>query len=148
VQKAVDYFSKGCELNDAEGCFYAGQFLSGTDPQFKDDVKIDTKKSLEYLEKGCDMTSNGHLAAECCFRASSSYIFGNNGCNKDMKKAFQLSLKGCNFDHVESCANLSQMYLLGKGTKKDIELGNKYRAKTIEMIEQIQNYKSIETQRT
>jgi TPR repeat protein len=135
-------------LDDTEGCFYSGQFLSGTDPNIRPHVTPDINKSLKDLEKGCELTKNGLLAAECCFAASSLYLFGRNGCTKDMKKAFELSLKGCNLDHIYSCGNLSQMYLYGEGTQQDIQLGNKYRKKTIEMQEQINKFRPIDTQRS
>lgn len=34
---------------------------------------------------------------------------------KDMKKAFDFALKGCELGNMYSCANLSQMYAKGDG---------------------------------
>ena len=144
----MEYFSKGCQLNDNEGCFYAGQLLAGSDPQYKDEVKTDINKALEYLEKGCQSDKNGTISGECCFYAHSHYLFGKNGAPKDLTKAFKLAVRGCNFDHMQACNNLSQMYGLGMGTPTNKQLAEKYKRKTVDMIEQIRNPKQIDFERT
>lgn len=148
VGKSVEYFSRACELSDNEGCFYAGQLLTGNDPQYKDQVKTDVSKALIHLENGCKSEKNGIISGECCFYAHSLYLFGKNGAPKDLNKAFKLALRGCHFDHLQACNNLSQMYALGMGTETNKELADTYKRKTVDMIEQIRNYSHIETQRT
>ncbi|CAG2115842.1 unnamed protein product, partial [Medioppia subpectinata] len=148
AKKAVEYLSRGCDLNDNEGCFYTGQLLSGADPQYAGTVEPDIKKSVKSLEKGCELTGNGSIAAECCFYLHSFYLFGKNGCEKDLPKALKYGIKGCDLDNVQSCNNLSQMYALGTGTAVDEVLAKKYRIKSIDMMEQMRNARHIDTQRT
>ncbi|CAG2111145.1 unnamed protein product [Medioppia subpectinata] len=169
AKKAVEYLSRGCDLNDNEGCFYTGQLLSGADPQYLNrkagcfytgqllsgadpqytgTVEPDIKRSVKSLEKGCELTGNGAIAAECCFYLHSFYLFGKNGCEKDLPKALKYGIKGCDLDNVQSCNNLSQMYALGTGTAVDEVLAKKYRIKSIDMIEQMRNARHIDTQRT
>ena len=148
VKKALEYFGRGCQLGDNEGCFYSGQLLSGSDAQYKDMIEPNIAKSVDQLAKGCEMSENGIVAAECCFYVHSFYLLGKNGCEKDFSKAFKYGIKGCELDNLESCNNLSQMYALGMGTPKDEGLAKKYRNKSIDMMEQIRNYRNIDTQRT
>lgn len=147
IKKSVEYFTKGCQLDDNEGCFYAGQLLSGSDPLYRPSVEPNIKKALEYLEKGCDNTKNGIISGECCFYAHSHYLLGKNGCEKDLAKAFKLAEKGCEFDNFQSCNNLSQMYGLGSGTPKNEEMAQKYRRKTLDVLEELENQRQIEMSR-
>lgn len=79
---------------------------------------------MSLLEKSCNLNN-----ANACYYLSGMYISGikkeEKGENlpglesyqvpKDMKKAFEYALQGCNLGNVYSCANLSQMYRKGDG---------------------------------
>lgn len=144
AKEAADYFYRSCTYGNGNkfGCYYSGQMLAATDPDIKPYVKQDIKTALKHLEKGCYLG-----CADSCFAASSFYFFGNEGCEKNMKKAFEMSLKGCELDHIQSCSNLSHMYFHGKGVEKNDELGKKYKEKARDMINSIKNAKVIEMQR-
>lgn len=85
---------------------------------------------MEILEKACKY-ENGNA----CYYLSGMYIVGVKKDNlpgtltekdynpndyqvaKDMRKAFDFALKGCNLGNMYSCANLSQMYAKGEGAQ-------------------------------
>lgn len=52
---------------------------------------------------------------------------------KDMKKAFTLSMKACELNNFYACANLSRMYAIGDGTEKNAEKSELYRKKSEEL---------------
>lgn len=82
---------------------------------------------MKLLQKACTGKN-----ANACYYLSGMYIVGikkndavlNTNVKskndefeipKDMKKAFQYALEGCNLGNMYSCANLSQMYAKGDG---------------------------------
>lgn len=82
---------------------------------------------MKLLQKACTGKN-----ANACYYLSGMYIVGikkNDAVSntnvkskndefeipKDMKKAFQYALEGCNLGNMYSCANLSQMYAKGDG---------------------------------
>lgn len=56
---------------------------------------------------------------------------------KDMKKAYEFALKGCDLGNMYSCANVSQMYMKGDGVEKNEKLADKYKKKALELQEQV-----------
>lgn len=75
---------------------------------------------MNLLQKACAGKN-----ANACYYLSGMYIVGAKNSDKpnsdefevpkDMKKAFQYALEGCNLGNMYSCANLSQMYAKGDG---------------------------------
>ena len=101
-------------------------------------------RGLELLDTGCQGKDT-----ECCHQLSSTFLLGRNNCTKDMAKAFNYAMKGCELGHLTSCVNVSQMYRRGDGVKKDEGLANEYkeRAKKLHK-EKKENTVSIEFQNT
>jgi cytochrome c oxidase assembly factor 7 len=80
------------------------------------------QKAMDFFEKGCNGGNrNG------CFNLSAVFLMGRNGVEKDMKKAFGLSLRSCELGHPWSCANVSRMYTLGDGVEKNLKEAEKYK---------------------
>lgn len=110
---------------------------------------------MSLLEKACS-GKNGNA----CYYLSGMYIVGvkkeNSVVNtstsqateefdipKDMKRAYQYALEGCNLGNMYSCANLSQMYSKGDGVEKNAEMAEKYKQIALEMQKEIQSTQSL-----
>lgn len=110
---------------------------------------------MGLLEKSCTGKN-----ANACYYLSGMYIVGikkdspsektNNTTAdlefqipKDMKKAYEYALEGCNLGNIYSCANLSQMYSKGDGVEKSAELSEKYKKIALEMQKEIQSAQSL-----
>ncbi|RZB39345.1 Nicastrin and/or Peptidase M28 domain containing protein [Asbolus verrucosus] len=113
---AYNYFEKGCDLDDPTSCFHQGLLLiAKNDGQ---GIAQNPLKGMSLLEKSCKAEHSN-----ACYYLSGMYISGvkkPNSENKseylvqrDMEKAFQFALKGCELGNMYSCANLSQMYAKG-----------------------------------
>ncbi|WP_257570140.1 hypothetical protein [Helicobacter pylori] len=51
LKKAVQYYSKACDLKDGEGCFLLGYYeLNGYGV-----IKKDLKKAIQYYVKACEL---------------------------------------------------------------------------------------------
>ncbi|KAI1297646.1 Cytochrome c oxidase assembly factor 7 -like protein [Halotydeus destructor] len=139
-QQAFAYFTKACDNESAEGCFHAGQMLTGTDPKVKDHVTIDGKKALSCFEKSCRLGNN-----DGCFYAHSVYYHGEHGVKKDWKKAFNLIRAPCEENgHYESCNNLKLMYVRGQGTPKDLEKAKKVQERIDDYLDVAENRRQLE----
>ncbi|CAH2058169.1 unnamed protein product, partial [Iphiclides podalirius] len=138
VTEALQYFEKGCELNDPVSCLHAGVLLTATSPGVT--VPRDIPKGYNYLKKGCDL--NDDMA---CNYLSGMYLVGvprnvadfnphNPEKNKnidylikpDFRQAFQLACKACDLGNMYACANVSLMYKKGDGVEKDLEKSKKF----------------------
>ncbi len=92
-QIAVDYYIKGCVLNDAYSCKQAG-FLS------RKKLK-NYKYSAKYSQRGCELNN-----AESCTDAG--YVFEVK--LKNIEKAKTLYEKGCKLKNKTACNNLALVY--------------------------------------
>ena len=101
-------------------------------------------RGLELLDIGCQGKS-----IECCSLLSTTFLLGRNNRTKDMTKAFNYAMKGCELGHLPSCVNVSQMYRRGDGVKKDEGLADKYKARAQKIRKETQdNTMAIEFQNT
>jgi len=55
-----------------------------------------------------------------CFNAALFYHKGLEGTKVNYFKAFSYYKKSCDLNHAPSCANLSDLYLLGHGIRQDL----------------------------
>ena len=51
--KALEYYSKACELGETTGCYDAGEIYA----KGEGEIKADTKKAKEFYEKSCKMNT-------------------------------------------------------------------------------------------
>ncbi|XP_072023955.1 cytochrome c oxidase assembly factor 7-like [Amphiura filiformis] len=117
-EKALNYFTKGCDGDAAESCLGAAVIhQQGVGP---DKIKS-IPKAASFLEKGCTRDN-----ANCCFRLSTLYLQGTKGIPKDLSKAGKLSVKSCELGNMYGCFNASRMYKLGDGVEKSEETAKKY----------------------
>ena len=56
-KRALDYFKKGCSLNDKDSCLYAGLMMVSNN---KEGVTIERNypSGMEHLRKACDVSCN------------------------------------------------------------------------------------------
>ncbi|XP_056648515.1 cytochrome c oxidase assembly factor 7 homolog [Diorhabda carinulata] len=151
---AYDYFEKGCHLEEPDSCLNQGLLLITKND--KPELKQDVIKGMQLLEKACQ-----HQNGNACYYLSGMYIVGVKKDNlpgslfqkdynpeeylvqKNMKRAFEFALKGCDMGNMYSCANLSQMYAKGDGVEKNEKLAEKYKTKAMEMQKDAQSNKTL-----
>ena len=120
VDKALEFFIKGCEYQYDSNCHNAALlYSSGKVGEGKDYVKAG-----EFLKKGC---AQGNAAS--CQEMSTYHLLPRPGFQKDMTKAFEYAKKACDLGHMYGCVNLSIMYKKGDGTEKNLELAKKMEKK-------------------
>lgn len=89
MHDALRYFLKSCEQESPEGCFHAGQMLTGGDPNtIKAAIKPEPEKAIKLLEKGCALN-----CYESCFHAHSILFNGMHGVAVDKQKSFNYAKK-------------------------------------------------------
>ncbi len=104
------YIEKACELNDAKGCYWLGNFYEsggGT-------VKKDLKKAIQYHVKACELNE----------RFGCLSLVSNSQINK--QKLFQYLSKACELNSGNGCAILASLYDDGKIVKKDLKKAAQY----------------------
>ncbi|XP_072393220.1 cytochrome c oxidase assembly factor 7 homolog [Diabrotica undecimpunctata] len=151
---AYDYFEKGCNLAEPDSCLNQGLLLITKNE--KSEIKQDILKGMKLLEKSCN-----HENGNACYYLSGMYIVGVKKDNvvgtlnqkdynsedyqvqKNMKKAFEFAVKGCNLGNMYSCANLGQMYAKGEGVEKNEKLASEYKTKAAELQKDAQSNKTL-----
>ncbi|KAG5887070.1 hypothetical protein JTB14_018242 [Gonioctena quinquepunctata] len=156
-RQAYDYFEKGCNLEEPDSCLNQGLLLITKND--RPEIKQDVIKGMQLLEKACKSKN-----ANACYYLSGMYIVGvkKDSPNiievpkatenskpeefrvpKNMQKAHEFALEGCNLGNMYSCANLSQMYTKGEGVEKNQELAEKYKNKALELQKDVQSNKTL-----
>lgn len=146
-KQAHTYYTRGCELKDADCCLHSGLIMISKSTSAH--VERDVAKGFESLKQSCAMNN-----ATACFYLSGMHISGvlkkektNSPTStadptdfivqKDMKKAFDFANKACELNNMYACANLSQMYMRGDGTEKDETKANQFKKKALDMQEEL-----------
>lgn len=65
---------------------------------------------------------------------------------KDMEKAFNYAYKACDLKNIYACANLSQMFARGEGTKQNDEKAEKYKKIALAMQEELRPQSQVNFQ--
>lgn len=125
-ETALNYYKKGCELNNYKSCVHGGAILTA---QSEKHTKDDYIEGLKLLEKGCD----GRFGLSCYFMGC-IYLAGSEYISKDLNKAFTLTKKACDLGIAQACANVSIMYTKGDGIDKNEKLANFYKERVKEII--------------
>ncbi|XP_067206310.1 cytochrome c oxidase assembly factor 7 homolog [Linepithema humile] len=135
ISTAYKYLTKGCELNDENGCLHAGVLAVSKNNVGEKDRKTQIHKGVEQLKKACDMYNSN----KACFYLSAVYLGGfENIINKNYKEAYKLSLKSCELGNPYACANVSQMHTRGEGAQKNPELAATFKKRAIQLHEELQ----------
>jgi len=110
-QKAAEFFEKACNLKESKGCDVLAQMYQ---KKWVGEKRTQEAKALEYFGKACDLG-----CGPCC---------SDGGAMAHGKKKYALALqnfqKGCDLDGEGAriaCASAGQLYLSGRGTKKDLD---------------------------
>lgn len=119
--QGLEFLKKSCEMNNATACFYlSGMHISGIE---KADVEANVPAKLQR-----DIESPEYIVA------------------KDMEKAFTFAYKACELKNMYACANLSQMYARGEGTKQNDEKAEKYKKIALAMQDEFKAQKTLQFQ--
>nr|CAH0113695.1 unnamed protein product [Daphnia galeata] len=140
--KAFEYFKKGCGLDDAGSCFFAGLMCIYDNENTK--IKQDYLQGIGFLNQSCDKGSGNS-----CHYLSGMYFMGvPDVLEKNLTSAYDYSNKACDLGNIYACANLSRMYTKGDGVEKNLELANKYNKKVKGMQSEPKcQFKPIEIER-
>lgn len=138
LPEAYKYLTKGCELNDEDGCVHAGILGTSKDNVGEMDRTTLIQASLKQLRKACDMFNS----EKGCFYLSGIYLGGLNGAvEKNYKEAYKLSLKSCELGNPYACANISQMHARGDGVQKNDALAETFKKRATELYDELKNLK-------
>ncbi len=106
--KALEYYEKAAELNDASGCGYAGRYyLIGLG------VDEDKEKAKAYYEKGVSL-GNPYSIVELAIM----YEEGS-GVEQDLVKAFELYKLGSDYNYAYAWYMLGRCYKYEQGTDEN-----------------------------
>lgn len=129
MSMALEYFSKGCDLDEPRACYHGGQILGVIDKKVNRIIPPDPDRSINMLGKAC--TSGKQPSA--CTLIHSFYLRGFHDRPADLKLAAEYGQIACDQNEFACCYNLSRMYHLGEGVTADQEKSKYYnlRAKQI-----------------
>lgn len=109
-------------MNNATACFYlSGMHLSGIE-------RSEVIKVEKSAQKGSDPKLSTVLKSD-----------GNFVVAKDMEKAFNFAYKACELKNMYACANLSQMYARGDGTKQNEEKAERFKKIALDLQDEIKS---------
>ncbi|XP_076293987.1 uncharacterized protein LOC143215601 [Lasioglossum baleicum] len=136
ITEAYKYMKKGCELNDAKGCYHAGVVAATTEVLEKDRA-VQVADGVRMLQKACDGNEE-----KACFHLSGIFIAGIKGyVEKDFSRSYKLAMKSCDFGNPYACANLSVMHRNGDGVEKSEEMADSFKDKAMKLLDELQNNK-------
>lgn len=120
---ALEYFMRGCDLNEPRSCYHGGQMLGVIDKHLNKTIPPNPDKSLEMLNKACESGKS----PQACTLIHSFYLRGCHDKPADLAKAAQFAEIACEQDEAMACFNLSRMYHIGDGVKADQEKSEYFR---------------------
>lgn len=136
---AFKYLTKGCELNDEEGCLHGGVLAVSKNDLGEKDRSTQVHMGVQQLKKACDMYKSG----EACYYLSALYLGGfEDIIAKDFKEAYKLSLKSCELGNPYACANVSQMHARGEGAQKNPELATTFKNRAMQLYNELKKSQS------
>lgn len=120
---ALEYFIKGCDLNEPRACYHGGQILGVVDKNVNKIIPPNLEKSMVMLNKAC----LSRKIPKACTLIHSLYLKGVHEVPADLKKAAEYARIACDQDEYMACFNLSRMYHLGEGVPSDKDKSAYYR---------------------
>jgi len=116
-QARDDYLTRGCESGDAEGCYWLAE------PELPRKAEP-PEPAYVLLERSCE----GDFGQGCADLAD-VHIYRKDSFNDEI--AARYYGRACDNGHFDSCKELGDMYLRGKGVERD-------RARAKELLERFQ----------
>lgn len=110
INKAADYWTKGCALGSAIACANTGELY-----RYGIIAAADPKKSFEFYTKSCDAGNPYGCAGVAHFLAT-----GEGGATKDAKRAIELFRVACDAESSEGCAELAVTLEAEHGSASEI----------------------------
>ncbi|XP_033219701.1 cytochrome c oxidase assembly factor 7 homolog [Belonocnema kinseyi] len=143
AKTAFEYMRKGCELKDGAGCLYAGLLACSKDDVGRPDKKLLVNEGVAMMDKACSELNE----PRACFYLSTIYLGGISGYfEKNLRKAYKLSLKCCENGNPYACANIAQMHARGEGVEKNKELADTFRKRAVELENEMKSNQGIQFQ--
>ncbi|KAK2588713.1 hypothetical protein KPH14_001603 [Odynerus spinipes] len=140
--EAYKYMQKACDLNSESGCLHGG-VLAVTTLDLEADVSVQIDKGLKMLNKAC----LEQKSEKACYYLAGVYLKGiKDHVEKNIKEAYKLSLKSCEYGNPYSCANVAQMHQRGEGVQKDIELAKIFRERADALERELKNAPTLQFQ--
>jgi len=127
---ALEYFMKGCDLDDPRSCYHGGQMLGVNDKHLNKIIPPDPDKALEMLTKSCKSGKQ----PQACTLLHSFYLRGLHGKPADLVKSAEYAEIACDQDEAMACLNLSRMYHIGDGVKPDQEKSAHFRERAKKIV--------------
>ncbi|CAK9811426.1 Cytochrome c oxidase assembly factor 7 homolog [Anthophora plagiata] len=135
IKEAFKYMRKACDLDDSRGCLHSGVLAMGPE-ELEPSKETRISMGIQYLKKACDLNQE-----KACFYLSGVYLKGVEGyVEKNLKEAYLLSLKSCEFGNPYACANVSLMHKKGDGVQQNTELAKSFRTKAEDLLNQIKKH--------
>lgn len=136
-EEALEYYKKGCKLEEFIACYRAGLLSVATSN--KNNAQR-FKEGISLFEKACSKNN-----PDACFHLSAICMEGNEeaGIAKNMQRSFEYAVKACELKNVYACANISLMYKKGDGVQKNDEMSEKYKAKAVEIQNELKEQRQI-----
>ncbi len=124
--KALEYFSKACDLDNGEGCGHLGiMYYRGKG------VKQDYFKADEYFKKACGLDYG--LG---CFNLGVMYGEGE-GVKQNYFTALKYYEKACGLNNIMGCYNPGVMYIRGEGVRQNYSKALEYFSKACDLKHQL-----------
>lgn len=139
IKLALEYFLKGCELNDPRSCYHGGQMFGVVDKQVNKAITPDPVRAIKMLTKSCLSTKQPNA----CTLIHSFYVKGIHDLPMNMKLAADFGKVACDQNEYISCFNLARMYHLGEGVEADVEKSEFYRKRAKEIRDGIKRNLTI-----
>ncbi|XP_076645060.1 uncharacterized protein LOC143354682 [Halictus rubicundus] len=136
AMEAYKYMKKGCDQNDARGCYHAG-VLAATNDELEKDRAVQVAEGIRMLQKACDANDE-----KACFHLSGIFIAGIKGfVEKDFPRSYKLAMKSCDSGNPYACANLSVMHRNGDGVEKSDVMAETFKNKAMKLLHELQTNK-------
>jgi TPR repeat protein len=155
-KKAIEFYTKACNLKNGVSCYLLGILYEGTSQKLMQkfgNIVKDKRRASEFYEKSCRYDSDGNLCSNIAINLEKREDFTNafnyykKGCDKgslnscmlmanayddgkgvtkNPKKAFELYKDGCQQGYKPSCGLLGNAYKEGVIVKQDLKKASKY----------------------
>ncbi len=106
--RAADYYGRGCDSDDAAGCYGLGLLYEDGSG-----VPADAARAASLYERACD---GGELRG--CENLGRLYALGN-GVKRDGSRAVVLFQRACDGGDLRGCGHLGSAYGTGMGVPRD-----------------------------
>ncbi|MCC6528378.1 MAG: sel1 repeat family protein [Polyangiaceae bacterium] len=117
--RAEDYFARGCELGDAEGCQGVGLLLAAETSYYCKYCRTDTARPGDAPRAAALLLRACEAGLEPSCNALGTLTQTGRGVAQDEARAAQLYATACDGGFSEGCSNLGALLADGRGVARD-----------------------------